>query len=81
MCFVPSSTLSTTDVSAPLYPNATSDSPSKYSAVANKAASALEFLEHRDLEVRLPERSAVGIHVDFKVEFGTRHEQRLLTRR
>ncbi|KAF1939961.1 hypothetical protein EJ02DRAFT_456411 [Clathrospora elynae] len=43
---LPSSTLSTTSskVEAPLYPNATSDSPSKYSEAANAAASAPEYM-------------------------------------
>lgn len=43
---LPSSTLSTASskAEAPLYPNATSDSPSKYTAAANAAASALEYM-------------------------------------
>jgi uncharacterized protein YcgI (DUF1989 family) len=43
---LPSFTLSTTSskVEAPLYPNATSDSPSKYSATASAAASAPEYM-------------------------------------
>ncbi|KAF2113286.1 hypothetical protein BDV96DRAFT_496446 [Lophiotrema nucula] len=41
---LPSSTVSISDISAPLYPNATSDSPSKYSSVANNAASAPEYM-------------------------------------
>ncbi|CAO2652750.1 Nn.00g021610.m01.CDS01 [Neocucurbitaria sp. VM-36] len=43
---LPSSTLHTTSskAEAPLYPNATSDSPSKYSSAANAAASAPEYM-------------------------------------
>jgi uncharacterized protein YcgI (DUF1989 family) len=41
---LPTSTVSATDVSAPLYPNATSDSPSQYTEVANTAASAPEYM-------------------------------------
>ncbi|KAF2727782.1 hypothetical protein EJ04DRAFT_505182 [Polyplosphaeria fusca] len=41
---LPSSTVSTTDLSAPLYPNATSSSPAQYSSTANKAAAAPEFM-------------------------------------
>jgi uncharacterized protein YcgI (DUF1989 family) len=43
---IPSSTTTTTSskVEAPLYPNATSDSPSKYSTIANTAAAALEYM-------------------------------------
>ncbi|RMZ73320.1 hypothetical protein GMOD_00007820 [Pyrenophora seminiperda CCB06] len=43
---LPSTALKTTSstAEAPLYPNATSDSPSKYSAVANAAASAPEYM-------------------------------------
>ncbi|KAI4707219.1 hypothetical protein J4E89_008158 [Alternaria sp. Ai002NY15] len=43
---LPSSTLTTasTKVEAALYPNATSDSPSKYSPTANAAASAPEYM-------------------------------------
>ena len=43
---LPSTTLKTASskVEAPLYPNPTSDSPSKYSAAANAAASASEYM-------------------------------------
>jgi uncharacterized protein YcgI (DUF1989 family) len=43
---LPSTTLSTASskAEAPLYPNATSDSPSKYTDVANAAASAPEYM-------------------------------------
>jgi len=42
---LPSSTLSTTSkAEAPLYPNATSDSPSKYTDASNAAASAPEYM-------------------------------------
>jgi uncharacterized protein YcgI (DUF1989 family) len=41
---IPSSTVSISSVEAPLYPNATPTSPSKYSPVANTAASAPEYM-------------------------------------
>ncbi|KAF2002366.1 hypothetical protein P154DRAFT_521164 [Amniculicola lignicola CBS 123094] len=41
---LPSSSVSATDVSAPLYPNATTSSPSLYSSVSNTAASAPEYM-------------------------------------
>ncbi|KAF2636774.1 hypothetical protein P280DRAFT_472674 [Massarina eburnea CBS 473.64] len=41
---LPSASISSTDISAPLYPNATPDSPAKYSETANTAASAPEYM-------------------------------------
>ncbi|KAF2791038.1 hypothetical protein K505DRAFT_327176 [Melanomma pulvis-pyrius CBS 109.77] len=41
---LPTSTISTTSIDAPLYPNATSTSPPLYSAVSNTAASAPEYM-------------------------------------
>jgi uncharacterized protein len=41
---LPSSAVSSKSVEAPLYPKATTSSPSKYTAVANKAASAPEYM-------------------------------------
>jgi uncharacterized protein len=41
---LPSSTISTSKVEAPLYPNATSTSPNHYSEVSNKAAAAPEYM-------------------------------------
>ncbi|KAF2261573.1 hypothetical protein CC78DRAFT_535583 [Lojkania enalia] len=41
---VPTSNVSTADISAPLFPNATASSPSSYSEIANTAASAPEYM-------------------------------------
>ncbi|ORY10326.1 hypothetical protein BCR34DRAFT_566986 [Clohesyomyces aquaticus] len=41
---LPTSTISTTSVEAPLYPNATASSPSSYSSISNTAASSPEYM-------------------------------------
>ncbi|KAF1948629.1 hypothetical protein CC80DRAFT_498119 [Byssothecium circinans] len=50
---VPSSSVSTTDVSAPLYPNATPTSMTSYSETANTAASAPEYMSMSHTRAKL----------------------------